>query len=248
MKRLAIALLAVTGLSVGFGQIASAADLPVKAPVYKAPPPVAYNWTGCYIGANAGYGWANKDWTDSSTPEGSNTSTGGLVGGQIGCDYQFASNWVVGIQGMYDWANLNGGHSLTDNLRFTDSSKVSSLATLTGRIGYLAQPETLLYIKGGAAWVRDTFTEDATLCNGCPGVAKVTRSGWDVGGGLEYLLQRNWSIFVEYNYMDFGRRIETLVFTNGATETYQIKQNVQTVLVGLNYRLDFGKAPFVARY
>jgi outer membrane immunogenic protein len=61
MKRLAIALLAVTGFSVGLSQIASAADLPVKAPVYKAPVYKAligstYNWTGCYVGGNVGYG------------------------------------------------------------------------------------------------------------------------------------------------------------------------------------------------
>ena len=59
MKRLAIALLAVAGLSVGLGQIASAADLPVKAPVYTVPVAApAYNWTGFYVGAHAGYSWS----------------------------------------------------------------------------------------------------------------------------------------------------------------------------------------------
>jgi outer membrane immunogenic protein len=44
---------------------AKAADLPVKAPVYKAPLSTAvYNWTGFYVGANAGYSWG--DWKPSS--------------------------------------------------------------------------------------------------------------------------------------------------------------------------------------
>jgi outer membrane immunogenic protein len=220
--------------------VALAADLPAR-PIYKAPvaAPVVSTWTGCYLGGNAGYGWAPKDWVFNTTPEGSGTATGGLAGGQIGCDYQFASNWVVGIQGMYDWANLNEDHLNTNNTAFTDSSKISSIATLTGRLGYLAQPATLLYIKGGAAWVRDTFTETGpSSCGDCPGVAKVTRSGWTVGGGLEYLWQRNWSVFVEYNYMDFGRRDVDLIFTDGDIETYNIKQSVQTIQVGVNYRFN----------
>ena len=41
---------------------ASAADLPMPAPDYKAPPPPpVYNWTGCYIGGGGGYGWWNQD-------------------------------------------------------------------------------------------------------------------------------------------------------------------------------------------
>ena len=67
MKRLAIALLAVTGLSVGASQIASAADLPVKAPpVFAAPAP--WSWTGFYVGGHIGTGWGDV------TAGGSNTS------------------------------------------------------------------------------------------------------------------------------------------------------------------------------
>ena len=233
MHRVQCALLAAVA-AIGLASVASADDMPANARPVIAP---VANWTGCYIGANAGYGWTKKGWVDAGVPEGSNTSAGGLVGGQTGCDYQFASNWVVGIQGMYDWANLNGSHPYTDDTRYIDRSKVSSIATLIGRIGYTVEPATLLYLKGGAAWVGDTFTEECSpAVDVCPGVAKVTRTGWTIGGGLEHQFAQDWSVFIEYNYMDFGRRTETLVYTDASTYDYGIKQNVQTLQLGISYR------------
>ena len=238
-----------------------AADMQVKAPVYKAQPAiVTYNWTSCYLGANVGYASANESWVEKTTSsrdfgnfEGSNSFNGGVVGGQIGCDYKLDGAWVVGIQGMYNWADLNESHPYIDDTRFTDGSKISSLATLTGRIGYLVRPQALLYIKGGAAWVRNTFTDTcaAPSVDGyvCPGVAKVTRSGWTLGGGLEYMLERNWSIYAEFNYMDFGRNIESLVYSS-APYGYnpEIKQSVQAIQVGLNYRFNIANTSVVSKY
>src|SRR5262245_32117734 len=46
---------------------ASAADMPVKTPVLRAPA-AAYNWTGFYVGANAGYAWGKTDVKASAAP------------------------------------------------------------------------------------------------------------------------------------------------------------------------------------
>jgi len=147
---------------------------------------------------------------------------------------------------MFDWANLDGSHVYSLGAPFyTDHTKVSWLATLTGRMGYAVHPAALIYVRGGAAWVRDTFTETCPA-PGCPGEAKSTRSGWTLGGGIEYRFQPNWSVFVEYAYMDFGRRRSTITYADLTTFNYDIKQDVQTVLFGINYR--FGGGPLVARY
>jgi outer membrane immunogenic protein len=58
MKKLLLA--SITGLALASGS-AFAADMPVKAPYYKAPPPPAYSWTGCYIDGGGGYGMYNQD-------------------------------------------------------------------------------------------------------------------------------------------------------------------------------------------
>lgn len=114
------------------------------------------------------------------------------------------------------------------------------------------QPTTLLYVKGGGAWVRDKHYECclplAPPVAADDGVANLTRSGWIVGAGLEYLLQRNWSVFAEYNYIDFGTRTVTFAPIGPTTGpfTHDIRQNVQTISIGLNFR--FGAATVVANY
>jgi outer membrane immunogenic protein len=227
---------------IGFASVASAADLPSKTPVYKAPavvPAPVQTWTSCYVGGNGGYGWTNKQWhsDEFGYDAGSHTGTGAVGGGQIGCDYQ-TGQFVFGVQGMFDWADLTGSHTFPGNTHYTEHSKVSWLATLTGRFGFVVQPASLLYLKGGAAWVRDTFTETCAVSYDaeCPSEAKVTRSGWTIGGGWEYQFMPNWSVFVEYNYMDFGRHTSSLVSRDGYPWDVAIKQDVQTASVGVNYR------------
>jgi outer membrane immunogenic protein len=241
-------------LAFGFTQIASAADMPVKAPIVRAPPVVVAPWTGCYVGANVGYGWSPTTWTDPPTGVefASHKADGFVGGGQLGCDYQ-TGNWVFGIQGMFDGAGLKASSTnlfLDPTGQTIDETKVNWFATLTGRIGYAIQPLTLLYVKGGFAWVRSKHTE---CCEPPPaptpppappvftdadGVASVTRTGWTVGGGVEHMFAPNWSVFVEYNYIDLGNDSITFQPINAtpAPFVYNIKQNVQTVLVGVNYR------------
>lgn len=229
---------------------AMAADLPVSAPGYRAPVavPVAYVWTGCYVGGNVGYGWARKSYFQPQLAEdgGAHTATGIVGGGQIGCDYQ-ASNRVFGLQGMFDGADLRGDNVNPSSL-YEEHTKVSWIATLTGRVGFLVQPSMLLYLKGGAAWVRDKHWETLPGTPAYNAVANVTRSGWTIGGGWEYLFWANWSAFVEYQFMDFGRRRVTLVDVLSGPFDYDIKQHVHQVVVGLNYRFNWGNAPVAARY
>src|SRR5271169_4454581 len=84
-------LLSALGL-VAIAAPAIAADLPART--YRAPPPVpvvVYDWTGFYIGGNAGYGWSRNCWGDFGTsviPEGCVSRSGGMAGGQGGYRWQ----------------------------------------------------------------------------------------------------------------------------------------------------------------
>src|SRR5712691_7615962 len=115
MKKLLLGSAVLFALAIG--SPAWAADMPRKAPVAPpaaAPAALAATWTGCYVGGNIGGGWALKDWANpSSNPENpgdrGTAALGGFVGGgQMGCDYQFSGSWVIGIQGMFDGADLKG--------------------------------------------------------------------------------------------------------------------------------------------
>ena len=223
---------------------AIAADM--RTPVYKVPPPVVpvWSWTGCYVGGHAGGLWAEqKEWI-VRTPGGDffGQSLGGhdadsWVGGvQAGCDYQFAGGFVIGIQGDYAWTDGEGSHDSARELGVAYHSKVKSLATATGRIGY-AWDRLLGYVKGGGAWERDDYWA-TTIVVGTAYTARETRSGWTIGVGGEYAFTNFLSGFVEYNYYDFGTR--EIGFTPqlaGLRPAFvDIKETKSVVRAGLNFR------------
>lgn len=245
MKRILLA--SVGLLALGTATSAVAADLPRAMPV-KAPmmAPVVYNWTGFYVGAHVGYGWANKDWgfPDTGTAT-SHSADGFLGGGQVGFNYQTGA-WVFGLEGDLSWANLNG-QSVCPNPAANCRTEINWLGTFTGRVGY-AFDRALLYVKGGVAWVDEDYFVRFPAAPASDETAGGVRTGWTLGVGLEYGFWNNWSAKLEYDYMDFGtdsyrlNRIATGVFV----ENLDVKQHVHAVKLGINYR--FGAGPVVARY
>ena len=166
---------------------ATAADLGARpAAPYQPPPPPppVFSWTGCYVGANVGGGWASKSSNDVAgavtgvigADLGSHTASGVIGGGQIGCDYQ-AGAWVFGVQGMFDGSGMEGSNTDPSGL-FAINSQVRWLASVTGRVGYVAAPTVLVYAKGGGAWVRDDYTlSDFTGASIANASARIHRDG-----------------------------------------------------------------------
>src|ERR1700758_468876 len=111
MKKMILAGVALGAL---LASPALAADLPPQ--VYKAPlpPPPVYIWTGCYIGANIGWAQAKNRVLLDGVEDFSGSIDGFAGGGQVGCDYQFASNWVVGIQGLFDGTGIDSSRVSAD--------------------------------------------------------------------------------------------------------------------------------------
>ena len=105
MKKFLLGTVALVAL--GATAPALAADLaarPVytKAPVYAAP---IYNWTGFYIGGHIGGAFPGNNGFAGTT---NSSNSGSFLGGlQVGADYQFAPNWVLGIEGQYSWLASN---------------------------------------------------------------------------------------------------------------------------------------------
>jgi outer membrane immunogenic protein len=148
---------------------------------------------------------------------GSHTANGVIGGGQIGCDYQ-AGAWVLGVQGMFDGSGMEGSNNDPSGL-FAINSQVRWLASATGRVGYVAAPAVLVFTGASIA------------------TASTNPSGWTVGGGVEWVVAGNWTAFAEYDYFDFGTPSVSFASNLGATAfPVNIKQNINSFLVGINYR------------
>jgi outer membrane immunogenic protein len=251
MKKIALATTALFMLSAG---AASAADLAAR-PYTKAPVPVVaiYDWTGFYIGANGGGGWADKCWDNFSqlglavpvVSEGCHTASGATVGGQIGYRWQ-ASNWVFGLEAQGNWADFTGSN-ISLVLPVVNNTKVDAFGLFTGQIGY-AWNNVLWYVKGGAAVTRDKY--NGTFLGIVVDSASETRWGGVVGTGLEFGFAPNWSLAIEYDHLFMGDRDITFRDQTGLapvpnTRGDTIRQDVDMVTARINYR--FG-GPVVARY
>ncbi|MGP0090263.1 MAG: outer membrane protein [Xanthobacteraceae bacterium] len=232
-----ILLSTATSLAVAAG--AWAADLPAPAPV---PINAPLTWTGCYVGGNVGGGWTD---TSASATSGNNYGSNGagiVGGGQVGCDYQVGA-FVFGVQGLLDGTELASATPPTSGAQpLTNSSTIPWLATLTGRIGFAVVPSwTLIYTKGGGAWVRDNIST-AVSANGAPFAStSYTASGWTVGGGIEYMFMTHLSIFLEYDYI--GLAANTATYTvlpgnvgAGTTFPINVAQKVQMAILGVSFR------------
>ena len=214
----------------------------MRAPVYKAPPPPApiaqvYNWTGFYIGGHVGGAFSGSNSFDGNDGR-------FLVGVQGGADYQFAPNWVVGIEAQYSWLPTNSDRSLAFAPAGLATLDNRGIGSVTGRLGYAWGP-VLVYAKGGYAFLDRSL--DVTVA-GVPAAFSTSgkgKDGYTVGAGLEYMFAQNWSVKAEYQYYDFGRT----TFNTGpaALVGTSFKNDEHTVKAGLNYRFNWG-GPQVPRY
>src|SRR5579872_3356633 len=126
---------------------AFAADLGTPPLVYPPPPP--FTWTSCYGGLRASGGIGQSDLTDTagvvSATSGFSTAnvniSGWMAGGQLGCDYQFAPSWVIGIEGAVTGGDIGARTTIAVPAVAagdTATYKVTTdfLITATARVGY----------------------------------------------------------------------------------------------------------------
>lgn len=222
MKKILIAIAAVV-----ISSAANAADMPVKAPVYKA---VASDWSGFYAGINGGYGWGSSSQhsnviAPSRDPsDGSYNLNGGFVGGTLGYNWQI-TNWLLGVEGDYAWSGIKG--STTCDLGTTCGTNIRSFGTLRGRLG-IVNGNWLVYGTGGWAFANVNAYD---LHDPASGTA--WRNGWAAGVGAEYKFSGPWSAKVEYIYMDFGTKSQ---FTNANHTPEDINVKANLIRAGINYR------------
>jgi outer membrane immunogenic protein len=262
---------------------AFAADLPAPEPIYAkmsvAPPA---SWTGFYLGAGVGARSSQVDGDVShvSTSNQATTNTEACAPGSfffpcsgqslngtafrispyVGYNYQFATQWLAGIEGDAGFggqtttlANVFYPNTALTNLDGHDSFAVKTGwdAGLRARVGFLVTPSVLVYGTGGAAWQHieatstcSTATNNSSLCR--PGLFapsvitdSATKVGWTIGAGIETMLGYNWILRGEYRYADFGTisNTDTRNFAPAfITITDTLRLRTQTATFGVAYK------------
>jgi outer membrane immunogenic protein len=237
---------------------AFAADMPVKAPVYKAPvvAPVVYSWTGCYVGGDVGYAWGRDSDNETNrttgavspfTPASSANVNGFKAGGYIGCNWQVSGPFVFGVEGDGEWAHLTGSTTYSNTGAPPDfyETRVNSQGSIRGRVGY-AWDRVLLYVTGGIAFAHIN-EHDVVGTTGAFTDNAFTRTGWTVGAGFDYAFTNNLIGRVEYRYADFGTFNYTAAVFPAFVENHKYTESV--VRVGLAYKFDWAvPAAVVTRY
>jgi opacity protein-like surface antigen/outer membrane protease len=233
------------------------------APVAPAPP--AWFWTGFYVGVHVGAAAGTANFADpfGSTIFGDKVTTPSfLAGGQIGYNWQAPnSNWVVGVEADASWLTSDGTNTcLAFSGLFVSANcraRPNMIGDLTGRIGwaYGYSNHSLLYIKGGAAFVRNQINIETNATASFVGLAPLstsssfTKVGWTVGAGVEHAITPAWSVKLEYDYV--GLSGETVATPPGLVQpipgvnlfnftpvgTTRVTQNFQELNLGLNYKL-----------
>jgi outer membrane immunogenic protein len=197
-----------------------------------------------------------------------------IGGGTLGCNWQPAgSSFVLGVEGEAGYMRLTGqafdpntirndidvstGQTTLDVL---GSAKVGDwYGMVTGRLGY-ASDRTLLYVKGGAAFVptRGAIV-DACSTDGC-GNWLVSTAGsrtvttWTLGGGIEWAFAPSWSVKAEYMFIALGDNggfrtcgsatnpsNNNSIVSGGSFCFDHSFDGIHTAKIGLNYRFGGGR-------
>lgn len=236
MKRILLASAALIGTAVS----AQAADMAVKAPYLKAPVMAVYNWTGFYMGVNAGVGIGRDRIVHSYTGDSLYRSPqGGFGGVQIGWNWQADSLLgpiVYGLEADFQGAGLTGGGANVagplglNTVQYNTSS--DWFGTVRGRVG-LATGPVLSYFTGGFAYanVKSTIVEAGVGTF----TADRTATGWTIGSGVEAALGGNWTGKIEYLYLNLGNRYGTTFGAPAQIANTELRDNL--FRVGLNYRI-----------
>ena len=255
---------------------ASAADMPSPAaPAYTkaAPMPVAYDWSGPYVGASLGGRWSKSDWTSTcltdcfplyfttrlpnDNPVNFDSSTV-RAGGYFGYNWQLSRSWIAGLEGDFAWGDSKSTHigipGAYNGNGGTKTDPTSVRETWDGslrlRLGYTIAPTLLLYGTGGAAWQQAELNITcAATSNWCVTDRNETyskvKTGWTVGAGLEGVISGNWIGRVEYRYADYGKLNHD--FFPGTVDDIVMNESLRTHTVSVGVAYKFG-GPVVAKY
>ncbi len=251
MKKLLLASATLFAL----GASASAADLPARAPAM-APAPVfvGMNWSGFYVGLQAGYLWSDNTITvpQPGGPAFNFIATPGpdafSIGGQVGYRHQYANGVVVGVEA--DVSALLDPRNAGPYFGGGGSPHVSEHkwdASLRLQLGY-SMGRWLPYLTGGVSFLNEDGCRAPTAGAACfaGSTYDSTRTGWTIGAGVAFAVTNNVIVNAEYRFADYGSK----TYSTPGRPLRRTESDLQTskVLVGLSWKFGGAASPVMARY
>jgi outer membrane immunogenic protein len=198
--------------------------------------PPAPLWTGFYLGVNAGGVWSHASTNINDNAGNVSASTANAssatFGGQAGYNWQ-AQSWVYGLEVDWNWLNSSGTSPTAGFPGFNFSSKLSSLATGRGRVGYAMgmAGDWLPYVTAGVALGQVTNSVPDLFFGYQESKIKV---GWTAGAGIEHMFAQHWTAKVEALYVDLGS--STVQGFGGAGYTGRFSNTAFIARAGVNYK------------
>src|SRR5712691_657959 len=217
------------------------------APIFAAEAASPFDWTGFYLGANAGYGLGRKPAALDGLPGFAIGQRiylqphGSLGGLQTGYNWQ-NGNWVFGTEADFQWTDQDTRICIGvcgPLFRIPIEQRLPWFATVRGRIGYASGP-LLFYYTGGVAFGEEKTRINETNVNQAGDFRfDQSKTGWTIGSGVEAAVGGHWTAKIEYLYVDFGRVSCGYIF-DGTAHTYHNDIHDHIFRAGLNYH--FGPA------
>ncbi|PSJ61578.1 outer membrane protein [Pseudaminobacter soli (ex Li et al. 2025)] len=215
-----------------------AADVVVQEPVPK------YNWSGLYVGAEAGYAWGKSTYDEPDFSTAYNMyydPKGGFGGIYFGYNWQFENNLVLGGEADFYGGDIKGrsdyyiDHVPIGVGEVWGDAKLRWAGSVRARLGY-AVDRFLPYVAGGVAFGQLKFGHMDTSANWEDGWDRSeTHTGWTIGGGLEYAFTENLIGRLEYRYTDFGKRTIPLDYEKDLPTTH-VSLKTNDVRLGIAYK------------
>lgn len=204
------------------------------------------SWTGSYLGGSVGAGYLTTDQYSPAQSHSSGTAAGyaipsyagwHLYGGiHAGLDRQLGQT-VLGLRLQHTVTGSGPDTYLkVDELM---SANAVALTSLSARAGYLVQPDLLGYVSASAVAGFFNYASVDERWGQVDDSLDAVRAGWGIGGGFEFRLSDDISVFTEYTHMQFPTASST--FEYGATSstkhwTYDFTHSLNIVQAGINFR------------
>jgi len=252
MNKAALGLVAIAAL---ITTPALAADMAVKAPPLASAP--AFSWTGFYIGADIGGAWGHQSAASdpisgvNQAPMSGTLNGSGAIGGvYAGYNFALAPSWLVGLEGDFSWSSVNASANAPNLLPsgfpvgeggITWTRDLDWVASVRGRLGYNPVQNALVYVTGGGAWGRTSYSvvDAYTVCPNCNAAPPFgnTSSGFVVGAGVEWAFSQHWIARAEYLYYQLrGTTITTTAGFGGVVNFTWGDLSINVARAGLAYK------------